>query len=248
MDTVTNKVETAVESSEETSKVETSAQLTQEEIAELLEMKKSKTHFQSIADSKISEANKKALEEQVRREMLERELESLKNPKPVERQLVKPIKPVKPSDFDDIEALTRGTSSYNYMRAKEDYADQMVDYQEALLIKQQEAITTRFKSLDELTEQEKKKVETAQFENNFVAGLQTQGMDELSAREAYKFFTSKESGDPKILAQIWKTIKTTPTKETYTAPPSPSSTGGGAKPNPNEYTKSNDTSWMYKTK
>lgn len=252
METATQIVETAEESTvgtETPSQVETSAQLSEAEIAELIELKKSKTHFQSVADSKIAEANKKAMEEQLRREMLEKELESLRNPKPVEKPLTKPVKPVKPPDYDPLDAVTRGTSSYAYEQQYRDYLDALTEYQESLAARNEQKIEERLKFLAEIEQQKREEVQRAQFENTFIGGLQTEGgLDEASAREAFKFFTSKESADFKTLGQIWKLVKAGSPKQPYTAPPSPTGTAGGAQPNPSEYTKNADKSWMYKTK
>lgn len=227
--------------------VETVAQLSPEERAELQEFKKNKAYFQSLTDKKISETQRELAEEKVRREIYERELAELKNPKPVERPLVKPVKPFKPEDFDPIDALTRGTPSYRYAEEHANYLEKLTEYNETLALRKEQQIDEKLKSFNEIAEQEKKKHEFLQYQQNLAIKLQAEGLDEASAIEAAKFFTSQDSGEPKTLTQMWKAIKASSPKPTYQTPPAP--TGGGGSPKPEgDFTKSKDTSWIYKTK
>ncbi len=250
METATELMGTETQSgmgTETPSTVETVAPLSPEEIAELQEFKKNKAFFQSKFDSKLSEVQKTALEEKIKAEMLEKELNSLKNPKPVERQLIEPVEPIQPSDYDDIEALTKGTSSYDYAQKYKRYVKELASYSKEVALRQGREMEEKLKPYIEIVEQEKKRNEFFQFQANLARELQAEGMDEVSAKKASVFFTTQDSGDRKILKQMWESLNKTPTKETYTAPPTPSGAGSGTI-NSSEFTKNADKSWMYKTK
>lgn len=240
----TEQVETAAQPEV----VETAAQPTEAELAEFNEYRKNKAHFQSIADKQSAELQKKILEEQIRREQIERELESLKNPKPAEQPLVKPTKPAKPADYDPIDAVTRGTSSYAYEQNYRQYLEDMAEYNERLVAKKEQELSQKLSVFDQFQEQRKAEEQRLQMKAQFVNGMQLEGLDAKSAAEAFEFFTSKESADPKTLAQIWKLLKATPERQSFSTPASPTGTAQINQSNPSEFTKNADKSWMYKTK
>lgn len=237
-----------VETAAQSESVETAAQLTEAELAEFNEYKKNKAHFQSVADKQTTELQKKLLEEQIRREQIERELESLKNPKPAEPPLIKPVKPIKPADYDPIDAVTKGTSSYAYEQSYRQYLEDMAEYNERLLAKKEEELSKKLSVFDQIEEQRKAEEQRLQFKAQFINDLQLEGLDQNSASEAFEFFTSKESANPKTLAQIWRLLKTSSEKQTYSAPMPPTGVTQSNQPNPREFTRNADKSWMYKVK
>jgi len=235
-----------VETATQPEVVETVAQLSPEEVAEFNDYKKNKAHFQSVADKQSTELQKKILEEQIKREQVERELEVLRNPKPTE--LIKPIKPVKPVDYDPIDAVTRGTSSYQYEQNYREYLESIADYNEKLLERKEQALSQKFSAFEQFQEQRKQEEERQRFKMDFVTKLQAEGLDADSSIKAFEFFTSNDSLNPKTLVHIWKSITSSLEKQSFSAPATPTGSSVSAKPSPGEYTKNADKSWMYKTK
>lgn len=94
-------------------------------------------HFQKIADQRLTELTKIKLE----KEKMEAELNQLKNPAPEPRKIL--TKPIRPKDYNDLDALTEGTSSWQYKQDKEAYAEQQIEIIEELkstLAKEKEQI------------------------------------------------------------------------------------------------------------
>lgn len=86
-------------------------------------------HFQSIADKRLAELTKERLE----REKLEAELNALRTPKPeVKPELIEPTEPVMPSDYDPLDAITKGTTSYEYDQKFRKYMSDVAKYNMAL--------------------------------------------------------------------------------------------------------------------
>jgi|TARA_B100000085_G_C18483329_1_gene488284 hypothetical protein len=116
-----------------------------------------------------SQADKKAAEV----EALKKEVEALKSketsapeqPQPAveSQEIVRPIKPVRPSGFDNSEALTDPDSkSAKYLAAKEQYLDDMTEY----LMSQEE-------KRNQLTEQQLAQQQKLQSQNQLLSDLQT---------------------------------------------------------------------------
>ena len=119
-------------------------------------------YWQSQADKKTAEV-----------ESLKKEVEALKSKEPSapeqpqpavqSQEIVRPVKPVRPSSFDNSEALTDPDSkSAKYLAAKEQYLDDMTEY----LMSQEE-------KRNHLTEQQLAEQQKLQSQNQLLSDLQS---------------------------------------------------------------------------
>lgn len=119
-------------------------------------------YWQSQADKKTAEV-----------ESLKKEVEALKSKEPSapeqpqpavqSQEIVRPVKPVRPSSFDNSEALTDPDSkSAKYLAAKEQYLDDMTEY----LMSQEE-------KRNQLTEQQLAEQQKLQSQNQLLSDLQS---------------------------------------------------------------------------
>jgi hypothetical protein len=137
-------------------------------------------HFQSIADKRLAELTKEKLE----KERLQAELEALKNPPKPQEELVEPIPPERPADYDINDVYDPGSSTYKFEQDFRKYQYDLAKYN-SNLVKQLNAEKQSF---------EKQREATAA-KANFIGELTSKG---LSAQEAHdvhswatEFFSDK---------------------------------------------------------
>lgn len=152
--------------------------------------------------------------------------------------------PPKPQNFSMADIFDEATASaqwWNMKLQRDEEMAQYLDYQEEQRLlkeqKQAEAIKAQqqFQTL----------------KNERVSQLQGVGMTLSEAMEAFDFINSEESVKPENIKEYFRVIKgkkpTPPSKPQGT--PTPAGVPGAETPvNRQEFTKSSDTSWMYKTK
>jgi len=169
------------------------------EVSDVSNPKESSDQFQYWQ----SQADKKAAEV----ETLKRELESLKSkemstPAPTQQavqsqEIVKPVKPVRPSDFDNSEALTDPNSkSAKYLADKEQYLDDMTEY----LMQQEE---TR----NQLTQKQLEEQRKMQSQQQLLSDLQANyGYTPNEATDFVKTMSSPESLSLDNLVKLHKSL------------------------------------------
>ena len=166
-------------------------------------------YWQSQADKKTAEV-----------EALKKELETLKSkeasapaqPEPVveSKEMVKPVKPVRPSDFDNSEALTDPDSkSAKYLAAKEQYLDDMTEY----LMSQEE-------KRNQLTEQQLAEQQKLQSQNQLLSDLQAgYGYTPEQANDFVQTMSSPESLSLDNLVKLHKVLNSTESENIPVAQP-----------------------------
>ena len=169
------------------------------EVSDVSNPKESSDQFQYWQ----SQADKKAAEV----ETLKRELESLKSkeistPEPTQpvtpsEEIVKPVKPTRPSDFDNSEALTDPNSkSAKYLADKEQYLDNMTEY----LMQQEE---TR----NQITQKQLEEQRKMQSQQQLLSDLQTNyGYTPNEATDFVKTMSAPESLSLDNLVKLHKSL------------------------------------------
>jgi len=168
--------------------------------------KKSIQHFQSIADQRLVEKTRVEHELELERNriaMLQQELEAAKNPKQVMPELVRPIRPVKPADYNRLDGMSDPTSeSYKWESAMEDYRTQKEDYQDAIQARQEQLQQSK-------ANMEAAAQKAARAKSDMISMIMVEtGGDPKKAEEIYDFWVNnQDSRNPRNLVKAFEAIK-----------------------------------------
>ena len=113
------------------------SQLTDEQLTKLgVDVPKSFKHFQSLAEQRKSEIERYRQQAEAA-EAKVREFESQKPKEEVQQpqELIMPVKPQRPDDYDPSDIYDKNSSTYKYEQALRDYRDQKETYQDSMLQK-----------------------------------------------------------------------------------------------------------------
>lgn len=189
---------------------------------------KSYKHFQKIAEQRLQEnARERLLREQAEAKLKEYE-ERLAKPEIPKAVLTQPTKPVKPQNFNDVEALTDPSSaSWSWRIANEQYKEDMIEYQANVL----NNVSTKF----EQTEKEKQQAQHYQaHKQHWMGELVKAGGTPDEAANAYAEYIKGGTVTGENILALWRikqgTFKPKPsvkTKEKFEPPLPPGVESGG---------------------
>ena len=173
------------------------------------------SYWQAKYDKETAEY-KKQLEE------LRNEVTSIKNPPKQEERIEKPIKPIRPANFNLYDATNDPDSdSYRFNEMMITYQEKLADYNERKMEAfEQERLAERQQREQELQMQEAKK----SWINQFVSA----GLSPQEAAGAYDFYTREENKTPKAYADFYKwSMQNNRPQGNKNMPPIPGSTVSG---------------------
>lgn len=148
---------------------------------------------------------------------------------PEQNQLPIPVKPVRPTDYNDQDAMTPGTPSFKYERAVNDYRTQLTEY----MFAKQELQETRQREIAQMDQAKRlEQQRVSELGNTLVAQY---GFTQDQVADFVKVMNSPQSMEMANLVNLYKVIKHSTknvaearrsTSPTQNIPPPPLGSGG----------------------
>jgi len=197
---------------------------------------------------------------------IQKEIQTIKNPEPKQEPLKAPIPPqmpTKPVDFDWADVSIPGTTSYNYMTSKTQFDMESYNYQVELANYNNKLLMNVTQELKSEKSARARQLELEGIKADALSKFMQSGLSAAEAQECWKEATAnaKSFYSPENVAELYKITKgikqTNPRKKKFDKLKNkrkfgiPPGIGGGESEvvsNPNEFSKSIDTSSLYETK